>query len=70
MGNRIISYGHHVQKKKGDQVANLARFHRRVVGVTEHGTARFTAVGLGASVKNDESTPEPEEVMMIEETWM
>jgi ribonuclease HI len=29
-----------------------------------------TAVGSGAGAKNDESTPEPEEVMMIEEAWM
>jgi ribonuclease HI len=29
-----------------------------------------TAVGSGADAKSDESTPEPEEVMMIEETWM
>jgi hypothetical protein len=29
------------EKKEGDQVANLARFHSRVAGVAEHGTARF-----------------------------
>jgi ribonuclease HI len=29
-----------------------------------------TAVGSGADAKNDDSTPEPEEVMMIEEAWM
>jgi hypothetical protein len=29
-----------------------------------------TAAGPGAGAKNDESAPEPEEVMMIEETWM
>jgi hypothetical protein len=29
------------EKNKGDQVANLAIFHSRVVGVTEHRTARF-----------------------------
>jgi hypothetical protein len=29
-----------------------------------------TAVGSGAGAKNNESTPEPEEVMMIEEAWM
>jgi hypothetical protein len=29
------------ETKKGDQVTNLARFHSRVVGVTEHRTARF-----------------------------
>jgi hypothetical protein len=29
-----------------------------------------TAAGPGAGVKNDESAPEPEEVMMIEESWM
>jgi ribonuclease HI len=29
-----------------------------------------TAAGSGAGTKRDESTPEPEEVMMIEETWM
>jgi ribonuclease HI len=29
-----------------------------------------TAVGSGADAKNDESTQEPEEVMMIEEAWM
>jgi ribonuclease HI len=28
-----------------------------------------TAVSSGADAKNDESTPEPEEVMMIEEAW-
>jgi hypothetical protein len=28
------------------------------------------AVGSGAGAKNNESTPEPEEVMMIEEAWM
>jgi ribonuclease HI len=38
VGNRIISHGHHVQKKEGDQVANLARFHSRVAGAAEHGT--------------------------------
>jgi hypothetical protein len=29
-----------------------------------------TAVGSGAGEKNDESTPELKEVMMIEEAWM
>jgi ribonuclease HI len=29
-----------------------------------------TAVGSGAGAKSDESAPEPEEVMMIEEAWM
>jgi hypothetical protein len=29
-----------------------------------------TAVGLGAGAKNNESTPEPKKVMMIEEAWM
>jgi hypothetical protein len=29
-----------------------------------------TTVGLGAGAKNNESTPEPKEVMMIEEAWM
>jgi hypothetical protein len=29
-----------------------------------------TAVGSGAGAKNDKSTPEPEEVIMIEEAWM
>jgi hypothetical protein len=29
-----------------------------------------TTVGSGADAKNDNSTPEPEEVMMIEEAWM
>jgi hypothetical protein len=29
-----------------------------------------TAVGSGAGAKNDESAPEPKEIMMIEETWM
>jgi ribonuclease HI len=29
-----------------------------------------TAAGSGAGTKRDESTPETEEVMMIEETWM
>jgi hypothetical protein len=29
------------EKKKGNQVTNLARLHSRVVGVAEHGTARF-----------------------------
>jgi ribonuclease HI len=29
-----------------------------------------TAAGSGAGAKRDESAPEPEEVMMIEETWM
>jgi hypothetical protein len=29
-----------------------------------------TVAGSGAGTKKDESTPEPEEVMMIEETWM
>jgi hypothetical protein len=29
-----------------------------------------TAVGSGAGAKSDGSTPEPEEVMMIEEAWM
>jgi hypothetical protein len=29
-----------------------------------------TAAGSGADAKNDDSTPEPEEVMMIEEAWM
>jgi hypothetical protein len=29
-----------------------------------------TAMGSGAGAKNDESAPEPEEVMMIEEAWM
>jgi hypothetical protein len=29
-----------------------------------------TAAGSGAGTKRDESTPEPKEVMMIEETWM
>jgi hypothetical protein len=29
-----------------------------------------TAVGSGTGAKNDESTPEPKEIMMIEETWM
>jgi hypothetical protein len=29
-----------------------------------------TALGSGAGAKSDESAPEPEEVMMIEETWM
>jgi ribonuclease HI len=29
-----------------------------------------TAAGSGADAKNDDSTPEPEEVIMIEEAWM
>jgi hypothetical protein len=29
-----------------------------------------TTAGLGAGEKSDRSTPEPEEVMMIEEAWM
>jgi hypothetical protein len=29
-----------------------------------------TAAGSGAGAKSDEIAPEPEEVMMIEETWM
>jgi ribonuclease HI len=29
-----------------------------------------TAAGSGVGAKSDESAPEPEEVMMIEETWM
>jgi hypothetical protein len=29
-----------------------------------------TAAGSGAGAENDESTPEPKEVMMIEEAWM
>jgi hypothetical protein len=29
-----------------------------------------TAAGLGAGAKSDDIAPEPEEVMMIEETWM
>jgi hypothetical protein len=29
-----------------------------------------TAAGSGAGAKNNESIPEPEEVMMIEEAWM
>jgi ribonuclease HI len=29
-----------------------------------------TAAGSGAGTKRDESTPEPKEVMMIQETWM
>jgi hypothetical protein len=28
------------------------------------------AVGSGADAKNDDNTPEPEEIMMIEEAWM
>jgi hypothetical protein len=29
------------EKKEGNQVANLARFHSRMAGAAEHGTARF-----------------------------
>jgi hypothetical protein len=29
-----------------------------------------TIVGSGAGAKNDESAAEPEEIMMIEDTWM
>jgi hypothetical protein len=29
-----------------------------------------TAAGSGAGAKSDENAPEPEEIMMIEETWM
>jgi hypothetical protein len=38
MGNRNLSFGHHVREKEGHQIPSLARFHGRMARITKHRT--------------------------------
>jgi ribonuclease HI len=73
----------HVSKNNNEEADNLANIGSQCLPVPsgvfweeiversiKSVKSLTTAAGSGAGMKKDESTPEPEEVMMIEETWM
>jgi hypothetical protein len=75
-----VSHVSRNNNKEADNLANIGSqclpvpsgvFWEEIVEISIKSVkSSTTAVGSGAGAKNDESTPEPEEVMMIEETWM